>query len=203
MIITSFKKSKRGNILIYADKKYFASIPDEVFIKQGFKIGGYIDEKILSAVLTDINNYKAKERALNLLSFRAHSKKELEQKLKQKSFDESSAKQAVEKMSELGLLNDFEFAKSLANELIFRKFYSGSRVKYELSKKGIDKNIIDDILEEIDFDEYEIAKKFIQKKCRNVVNLDEKIKKRLVGSLQRLGYSWGAIKYAVDIEKDC
>ena len=84
MIITSFKKSKRGNILIYADKKYFASIPDEVFIKQGFKIGGYIDEKILSAALTDINNYKAKERALNLLSFRAHSKKELEQKLKQK-----------------------------------------------------------------------------------------------------------------------
>ena len=144
MIITSFKKSKRGNILIYADKKYFASIPDEVFIKQGFKIGGYIDEKILSAALTDINNYKAKERALNLLSFRAHSKKELEQKLKQKSFDESSAKQAVEKMSELGLLNDFEFAKSLANELIFRKFYSGSRVKYELSKKGIDKNIIDE-----------------------------------------------------------
>ena len=88
MIITGLKKSKRGNILIYADEKYFASIPDEVFIKQGFRVGGYIDEKILSVALTDINDYKAKERALNLLSFRAHSKKELEQKLKQKSFNE-------------------------------------------------------------------------------------------------------------------
>jgi len=200
MIITGLKKSKRGNILIYADEKYFASIPDEVFIKQGFRVGGYIDEKILSVTLTDINDYKAKERALNLLSFRAHSKKELEQKLKRKSFNEVSAKIAVEKMSELGLLNDFEFAKSLANELIFRKFYSGSRVKYELSKKGIDKNIVDDILEEMDFDEYEIAKKFVQKKCRNILNLDEKIKKRLISSLQRLGYSWDVIKNVVDIE---
>lgn len=200
MIITGLKKSKRGNILIYADEKYFASIPDEVFIKQGFRVGGYIDEKILSVALTDISDYKAKERALNLLSFRAHSKKELEQKLKQKSFNEVSAKRAVEKMSELGLLNDFEFAKSLANELIFRKFYSGSRVKYELSKKGIDKNIVDDILEEMDFDEYEIAKKFVQKKCRNILNLDEKIKKRLISSLQRLGYSWDVIKNVVDIE---
>lgn len=199
MIITGLKKSKCGNILIYADEKYFASIPDEVFIKQGFRVGGYIDEKILSVTLTDINDYKAKERALNLLSFRAHSKKELEQKLKRKSFNEVSAKIAVEKMSELGLLNDFEFAKSLANELIFRKFYSGSRVKYELSKKGIDKNIVDDILEEMDFDEYEIAKKFVQKKCRNILNLDEKIKKRLISSLQRLGYSWDVIKNVVDI----
>ena len=50
---------ENGVINENADKKYFASIPDEVFIKQGFKIGGYIDEKILSAALTDINNYKA------------------------------------------------------------------------------------------------------------------------------------------------
>ena len=142
MVITSIKKSKKGNILIYADNNYIASILPEVFLKSGLKVGSYIDEEILEKLNEEINLNKAKEKALRLLSFRAHSKQELKNKI-QNSLGEKYAEKATEKMENLGLINDKEFAFTYAKELFLKKLYAVKRVKYELAKKGIENNIIE------------------------------------------------------------
>ncbi len=196
MIITKIEKSKKGNILIYADNNYLTSLSPEVFLKSKLKVGDYLDEEILKKVNADSDHHKAKEKALRLLSFRAHSKKELENKIKLRSTVES-AQYAADKMEELGLVNDLEFSKAYARELSCLKYYSINRIKYELSKKGVDKSIISEAIEDINIDEENNIRKFMQAK-RYLCLDDEKIKRRALNALQRLGYSWSQINSVIN-----
>ena len=191
MIITNIKKSKKGNILVYADNNCLTSISLEVFVKSKIKIGDYIDEEILSEINSESNNYKAKEKALRLLSFRAHSKKELENKIKHYT-DPQSAEQVAKKMEDIGLVNDLEFSKAYAREFSSRKYYSKNRIIYELSQKGVEKSIILEALSDIDIDEDENIKNFINHKRYGNLK-DEKVRRRAVSALQRLGYNWSQI----------
>ncbi len=191
MIITNIKKSKKGNILVYADNNYLTSISLEVFVKSKIKIGDYIDEEILSKINSESNNYKAKEKALRLLSFRAHSKKELENKIKHYT-DQQSAEQVAKKMEDIGLVNDLEFSKTYAREFSSRKYYSKNRIIYELSQKGVEKSIILEAISDIDIDEDENIKNFINHKRYGNLK-DEKVRRRAVSALQRLGYNWSQI----------
>ncbi len=199
MIITNIKFGKKGNVLIYADNEYLLSLPSETVVKSGFKIGSFIDDSIIKEILADSRAYKAKEKALRLLSFRAHSKKELENKIK-RTMGEESAYVVAEKMEKLGLINDSEFAKSYAKELSSRKYYSINRIKYKLAEKGIEKSLISEVLCEVDIDEESNILKFLESKYAGKLN-DEKHRRRAVAALQRLGYSWGQISLALKREQ--
>lgn len=183
-------------MLIYADNKYLASLPPEVFIKSRLKIGSDVDENTLEKLTKEVNFNKAKEKALRLLSLRAHSKKELKEKLKNSSGEES-AEEVAEKMESLGLIDDKNFAFSYANELFSRKLYSVSKVKYELSKKGISSDIVEEIIEEIAPDERQNIEKIFAKKQFDIN--DEKNFRRVVAYCQRLGYNWGDIKSVINL----
>lgn len=196
MVITDIKRSKKGNVLIFADNEYLTSLPPEVFLKSGLKKGGYIDEEIMQTILADSNKHKAKQKALELLTFRAHSKKELENKIT-RTVGESAAQEAVEKMEELGLVNDLEFAKSYSLELAQRKYYSAKRIEFELIQKGIEKDIIDKVFEDIYIDEEQNINAALSKKHLSMP-LDEKTKRRTIAWLQRLGYGLGQIISAID-----
>lgn len=196
MIITKITKSKKGNALIYADNNYLTSVPMEVFIKSRLKVGSEIDENTLEEFVKEIDFNKAKEKALRLLSLRAHSKKELTDKLKNSSGEESAEKVA-EKMQNLGLIDDRSFAISYASELFSKKLHSVSKVKYELSKKGISNDIIEEIIEEISPDERQNIEKIFEKKHFDIN--DEKNFRRTVAYCQRLGYNWNDIKSVINL----
>ncbi len=198
MIITKIEKSKKGNILLYADNTYLTSLSPEIFFKNKLKIGDYIDEYVLNKILSEYEFFKAKEKALRLLSFRIHSKKELENKIKL-HLTEECAQYAADKMEELGLLNDLEFSKAYAKEMSSRKYYSLNRIKYELLKKGVDKSLILEALNEIEIDEEFNIKQFIKVKYHGRIE-DEKIRRRAISALQRLGYSWSQISIIVNMK---
>lgn len=195
MIVTKIKKSKKGNVLIYADNNYLSSLPPEVFVKSRLKVGDYIDENLLEELTKEKDLNKAKEKALRLLSLRAHSKKELKDKLKNSSGEENAEKVA-EKMESLGLIDDKSFAVSYANELFSKKLYSISKVKYELSKKGISSDIAEEIIEEISPDDRENIEKIFEKK--HFDKDDEKNFRRVVSYCQRLGFNWNDIKSVIN-----
>lgn len=195
MIVTKIKKSKKGNVLIYADNEYYSSVPLEVFIKSRLKVGDEIDKGVLEELQNETNLNKAKEKALRLLSLRAHSKQELKDKINH-SADEDVAQKIADKMEDLGLVDDKNFAVMYAKELFSRKLYSASRVKYELSKKGISDDIIKDIIETTDFDERENIEKIFAKKRFD--KEDEKQYRRVVAYCQRMGYSWNDIKSVIN-----
>lgn len=192
MKVTKITFSKKGNVLIYADDEYLMSVPYEVFLKSKIKLNTCITDEEAENILNSANDYKAKEKALRLLSFRAHSKQELKNKIKRVSSEES-AESAAQKMEELGLINDKSYAVAYSKELFFRKFYSTKRVMYELSKKGVSKDIILEVVDEISPDEESILKSAFEKKFYNKIKTEKDIN-RATMYFCRLGYSFSQIK---------
>lgn len=188
MKITSLKAGKKGNILVYADCKYILSVPREVFLKTNIKIGYEITEEEIETISSEIGFYKAKSRAYNILSYRSHSKKELEEKIRRKT-GISNPEKVVSKMEEIGLIDDKKYALEYAYHLFKNKLYGVKRIAFELSKKGISKENINFAIESLDMNEYENIKKIVSKK--NIE--DEKEKKKIIANLIRRGYSWEKI----------
>ena len=200
MIVTDIKICKKNQILIYADGEYLISMSAEIFSKSKLKKGSYIDQEILNSIMQSVNSYKAKEKALNILSYRSHSKKEIIDKIK-RNFGEECAKETANKLESIGLVNDKEFALNYIRQLSEIKRYGIKRIKLELSKKGIHPELISEIVEEINIDENSNLEYIINKK--NIKSLKtEKELNRAIAYLMRLGYSWSQVRSVLKLNKE-
>ena len=151
----------------------------------------FISDEDLKEMIELSNERRAKEKALWLISYRSHSKKELKDKIR-RTCDDTSAEKAVERMEELGLVNDEEYARQFARKLLLQKKMARRAAMLEMSRKGIDKETAEAALDEVDVDYRENIRYIIEKKYRDIG--DEKIKRRAVAALQRLGYGWDDIR---------
>ena len=195
MKITAIEPRRKQMCALFIDGEYVMNLDAQTLIENRFDVGREIDDDELKDIIDKSNERRAKEKALWLISYRSHSKKELFDKLK-RSFDEASAQKAVDRMEELGLINDEEFAKLYARKLVNGKKMSVKAAEFELYRKGIDKITAEQVLGELEYDPQTQIIEFITKKYKNIQ--DEKIKRRAVAALQRKGYSWEEIKQAIE-----
>ena len=193
MVITSVKSGKKSSILVYIDKEILINVPREIFLKSQLNVGEILDEEDVEKLKFDIKVYDAQKKALNLLSYRAHTKHELFEKIKMK-VDENAAKEATDKMEKIGLINDEKFAFDYVEYLSRTKLYGVRRIQFELKRKGISPEIISKVMNSSKIDEDASINKIINKK----IIRDEKDKKRLIAYLQRFGYEWDKINAAVE-----
>ena len=186
MTITDVVPKRKGLSAIYIDGEFALKLDTETVLASRFSVGSEITDEQLKELIDSSGEKRAKQKALWLISHRDHSKKELEQKLSRDS-DRESAKKAVERMEELGLVNDEKFARRYADELLNVKHYSKRGALYKLTEKGIDRELAQEILDGFEFDPREHIALLIERKY----NLsDEKGRRRAYAALQRLGYSY-------------
>ena len=76
------------------------------------------------------------EKACDLLARRPHFRAELERKLGQRGHDEAAIAAALEKLGELGYLDDAGCARSLAAGPLSRRGYGPLRMRAELERRG-------------------------------------------------------------------
>lgn len=195
MLITAVEPRRKSMCALFIDGEYVMNLDAQTLIENRFDVGREIDDDDLKEIIELSNERRAKEKALWLISYRSHSKKELTDKLK-RTYDEQSAQKAADRMEELGLIDDLEFARQYAKKLVYTKKMSVRAATYELQRKGIDKAAAEEVLSELDFDAQTQIIEFINKKYKNIN--DEKIRRRAVAALQRLGYGWEDIKQALD-----
>lgn len=195
MIIKKITSGKFGIVFVQTDNNLTLNIPKEVFLKSKIKLGENITDEELENIQFEINLYKSNQKALNILSYRAHSKKELSQKIKHKLGNDVALK-TVEKMEKIGLVNDKEYSVQFATHLYKNKFYATKRIILELSRKGINSEIISETIQNLDLDEEFNLKKIISKKKIS----NEKEKRRLINHLIRLGYSFNKINSILNLE---
>ena len=114
-----------------------------------------------------------------------------------------AARSAVEHMEELGLLNDEDYARRLANELFTRKRFGARRVKQELRQKGIDDALIAAVMDEFSTERSETEENIraILERKYPMAREDEKVRRRAVAALQRYGYSFDEIFSVLNSEE--
>lgn len=193
----SVKQGNANKIHIYVDDEYRATVDSDYWYSEKYRNYKEINEEELTELLDSVSFRRAYNKGLDFLSRRPFGTKELIKKLCEKGHDKQAAQKACERLVELGLLNDEEYARILANDLLERKKYAIKRVKQELIFRGIDREIVENTIDSIDNDPQKSIIILIKKKHINKLG-DEKGKKRVVDALMRLGYSYSDIKTALN-----
>lgn len=196
MLITAIEPRKKGLSALYIDGEFAMKIDTETLISNKIDVATEIDDDTLHRIIELSDVKRAKNKALWLISYRDYSKKELTEKIKL-SYPEKAAIQAVERMEELGLINDESYALRYASDLINLKHLSKSAAVIKLTQKGIDRSLASEIVDEFDVDPCEHIKTLIEKKYAKSL-FDEKGRRRTVNALMRLGYHYSDIKSALN-----
>ncbi len=139
---------------------------------------------------------KIYDRALDLLSRRDHSKKELKDKLFRKFGGENLPviDEVCTELERISLLDDERFARVYTEELIRRKRMSPSGIRSSLIAKGIDRDIISTVIEEADIDIKASINYLLDTKYRGCDLNEEHHRNKIFNALLRLGYSYNDVK---------
>jgi len=132
----------------------------------------------------------AREKALEYLSRRPMSQKELRAKLIQKGADEAVAEDCVRWLCEHRLLDDEGYAAAVARHYT-AKGYGAGRIRAELSRRGIDRELWDGILEQLPGQDSKVDK-FIAARLKDPSDREQV--RKLSAALSRRGYSWEEIR---------
>lgn len=194
MKITKIEPQKNSNrVNIYIDGEFAFSIFKEIQYKYNLMEDREIDKKFINEVLLKEERLKAKNKALSLLSYRQRTSKEITDKLTKEGFSKETINETIEFLKEYKLIDDLAFAKSFMEAKV--KKYGPNKIKYDLYKKGIPKDIIHEVLNDYtSSDEYAQALELAKKKIKSYKGEDKKSKYRKLGSfLQRKGFSYECI----------
>lgn len=198
MLVTAIEPRKKSMSAVYIDGEFAVKLDTMTLLENKIKVGTELTDEKLHEIINKSDERRAKEKALNLITYRDHSKKELVDKIK-RTCSEEMAEQAAQQMEELGLVDDRVFAEKYAKELLRKKHMSAKAIKYKLREKGISDTISEEIILQLEIDPYEEIKQVLEKKYYDY-DTNEKTKKRAISALQRLGWSWSDIKSAMENE---
>ena len=147
----------------------------------------------------------AKMRAVRIVSASNVSKRDLEQRLIHKGEDPKQAKQAVEWMSDLNLLDDAKTAEQVVHSCI-RKGYGMARAKQALYEKRIPKEFWEDALADYP-DQTDKITEFLRSRLKD--GYEERDLRRATDALLRRGHTYHEIRKALqmlsmetDLEED-
>ena len=197
--IVQRKNSSKCKILFNDESSLECSL--DLIIKYSLGKDSIIDEKLENAILKEQNIFDIKQTALNYASYKPRTKFQVKNKLKEKGFNSPEIQIAIDFLTEFKLLNDEKYARTFIKDYLLRKPCGKAKLKQELYKRGIPKNLIEDSINKYfpENDTMNLAKKASEKKLRTISYKPiDKQKKSLISFLQRQGFQWDIIKEILD-----
>lgn len=141
---------------------------------------------------------------LRVLALRDHSEAELRRKLKEKGYEEG-IEESIARLKELEFIDDLRFARSFASSAVRNGRGYGARLKLELKRRGVEPAIVSQVLDEIneEYSEKELLAELIERRYAgfDAGSASEKEKRKVVGYLQRKGFSLSAIFARINGER--
>ena len=136
----------------------------------------------------------AKMRAVRIVAATGVSKKDLEQRLIRKGENPTQAKEAVNWMEQLDLIDDRKTAEQVVSSCI-RKGYGLARAKQALYEKRIPKDLWEDALSEYP-DQQDKILEYLEAKLPDCP--DQRQIRRTIDALLRRGHPYTQIRKALD-----
>ena len=160
----------------------------------GLYTGKELTDEEMSTLRNAAGQMSAKMRAVRIVSASSVSKKDLQQRLVQKGEDPLQAREAVQWMSDLNLLDDARVAEQVVSRCISRG-YGLARAKQALYEKKVPKEYWDDALSDYP-DQLEKIEEYLRDKLNG--DSSEKEIKKAIDALLRRGHSYGVIRRALN-----
>ena len=189
MLITDVTLQKKNSqrVNLYLDGEFAFALSLNVAADEKLKKGKEISPAELLELKERATAADAKKKAYDYLGRRAHSKAELLQKLRRSEKTRDGAKAALAELESFGYLDDSQYAEMMAKHLS-AKGYGEKKIRYELKAKGVEDEIVEQIVADIPENTYEKIQKILEKKYPQGIS-NEKEKRRAVNLLVRYGYT--------------
>lgn len=192
----SNKKNKKNKILL--DNDTFFYLYDSEIKKLDLHEKNEIDPVLYNVIFEEYLFARAKKKALAILDKTMSSKEQIRTKLRRNDFCDEVIDKVISLLEEYNLLNDYEYAKAYISSYQNKK--SIRELKFELQKRGIDRDIIEELVSNIDFSEMEIAniEKTVRKYRDSEGNIPIEKRQKIMASLYRKGYDKNNILRVLD-----
>jgi regulatory protein len=137
----------------------------------------------------------ARSIALDRIAARNRTRHELAQALLAKNVPSEVAEQVLDRLQEVGLVDDAAFAESWVESRQQRRHLSRPALRRELQAKGVDREQIDAALESVDYgDELAAARELARRRHPAIAELPYPVRyRRLAGVLGRRGFGSGIV----------
>ncbi len=188
-------RSPQGKLRVRFDDGSSLMILPSAMAELGLYQGMEIPDVAMDSIKDTCSKASARERAVRIISAASVSKRELEKRLIQKGEREEDAKQAVQWLTDLKLLDDEQAAQQIVRNGA-AKGYGAARIRQMLFEKRIPKEYWDAALELLPPQDDAIDA-FLQ--CRFRGRQPDKAEcKRAADALARRGHSWSDIRSALE-----
>jgi len=189
---------KPGRYIIDVDGAEFAVVNVEALTESKVRIGVVIDDLCAAQLREAGEVVETYDRALNLLAFRARSERELGRRLMEKGASAATVQKVVEKLRDVGLIDDSDFARQVARSKVSGGA-SKRRLHQELFRRGVARDVADaavaEVLEEENVDQMAIAERVARKRLPSLASADaQSRRRRLYSFLARRGHDSETIR---------
>lgn len=193
MKVTSIKAQiKRvGCYSIFVDDKYCFSLSATALLQSKLVIGQVLTDKNIKDYKQLSDDDKLYNRALGFIAMRPRSRWEIQFYLERKKTPTPLIEQILNKLSIVGLIDDYKYAQAFVNDRRLLRPSSRRKMMMELKKKRVSEQIINEALGSEQADETSALQELIVRKRRQTkYQNDAKLMQYLAGQ----GFGYGDIK---------
>ncbi len=163
--------------------------------EEGLCVGKSLTEAGLTRLIALSDYNRAKSKALWHLSSRSFGCRELAQKLTP-DFGAETAGLVVERLTQLGLLDDEAYAAQLAEKFLEGKKLAPRQAVFEITRKGVDRDLAEAAVYGREPDSKAQILSLLETKYWTAITTEKGVA-RTVAALARKGYSYGDIRAAL------
>ena len=187
------KKNKSRYTITFKSGKIIG-LSETNLISYKISVGQKVSSNLLLKIDNDERLQSIKFKAINYISYRPRSKKEVNISLLKKGFHQNDIDKVLEELETKGYLDDESFAKTYAKYLIKIKRLGRIAVKNRLFVHNINQEVLNSILNKL-YSKYppDLLINEIIKKKKYPKHFDIKNDKKLINHLKRKGFSWNEI----------
>ena len=194
--ITPQKKAK-NRFSIHVDGKFVMGIDETLLTRHNLNVGDELSTSLQKALEEEDRTEMAYNGLLNYISYRERCESEVRDWLFRKGFPDLR-EELIQRLKDRNYLNDARFAEMFVRDRVNLKQWGPIRLRQELAKKRIARDIIDIAIESIseDVDFHALAADLAARKLKSIDKPTLKDKKRIWAYLQRRGYENASIQLA-------
>lgn len=203
MKIIQIVSKNEKKVFVHFDNDEKIVLSKDIVYQNGLRKSDEISEEQLNNLLEQEKKLNLKLKALSLLRRRFHAKRELFNKLRRHSSDTKLIEECLSDLEQQGLIDDKIFATLFTQDKIRWNRWGRPKIKIELFKRGVTKEIINEVIE-IFFDsnlEKEKILKLVRKKLnqfKGIITDKKIIYQKLMYYLLSKGYD---IELVIEILK--
>jgi regulatory protein len=195
-------KDDPARVTLFVDRRRLGRILLDTKGDQKLEVGTPWTEDLAATLADELARGNAYRAGIRILTKRAKSGKELGRKLKEYGYEPEAIAWTIERLTELQVLDDENYARMVVRSQLSRKPAGRRLLEGKLREKGIEGGIVSMVLDEA-LEERDVvadARKLAQSAARSISDRHEpEVRiRRITGRLARRGFDFDVIRKVVD-----